>query len=231
MTNKRILQSAVCAVLLLACLVISVSANEVRDIGTEGVIPIETQSVKQETSNALECDKRTESAHQSSLIVDIVLPLGLEFFGAFLGVLSALALDSVSEKKQWKEINSSLYCELQVIGNELKERDKEDYSYYQYITPVWDINMAAGNLSLLTHSKARKKLIKKDYIDIYAKIHYAQTLERDYIQGRLLMLSSCSTTVSEDQITTDYINLIDNARKREANSILDMIQKLPKEAK
>lgn len=168
---------------------------------------------------------------QLSFQTDIILPLCVEFFGAFLGVLTALALESYSEKKQWDDVNDSLLSELQKIGIELEDRKEDDYSYYQYVTPIWDINMAAGNLSLLTHSKSGKNYVKKDYIDIYAKIHYAQSLERDYIQGRLLIHNSYATDSFGDDVADGYINQIDLARKQEALLILEMIHKLPKEAK
>lgn len=168
---------------------------------------------------------------QLSFQTDIILPLCVEFFGAFLGVLTALALESYSEKKQWDDVNASLLTELQKIGIELEDRKEDDYSYYQYVTPIWDINMAAGNLSLLTHSKSGKNYVKKDYIDIYAKIHYAQSLERDYIQGRLLIHNAYATDSFGDDVADGYINQIDLARKQEALLILEMIQKLPKEAK
>lgn len=194
---------------------------------TSDTHPSNTETVSGDISGDTDCQINP----QISYLTDIILPLCLEFFGAFLGVLTALALDSYSEKKQWDDVNSSLLTELQSIGIELEDRKQDDYSYYQYITPVWDINMAAGNLSLLTHSKSAKNYIKKDYIDIYAKIHYAQSLERDYIQGRLLMRNFLNSENTVDGIADDYINHIDSARKAEALLILEMIQKLPKEAK
>ena len=187
------------------------------------------------TTSEMAADNSTNDASQTTpqntFLTDIFQPLCVEFFGAFLGVLTALALESYSEKKQWDEVNTSLFNELQKIGIELEDRKKDDYSYYQYVTPIWDINMAAGSLSLLTHSKSGKNYIKKDYIDIYAKIHYAQSLERDYIQGRLLTRSTYKTDAVGDDVADRYINQIDLARKHEALLILEMIQNLPKEAK
>ena len=172
-----------------------------------------------------------QTTSQNTFLTDILQPLCVEFFGAFLGVLTALASKSYTERKQWDEVNTSLFNELQKISTELEDRKQDDYSYYQYVTPIWDINMAAGSLSLLTHSKFGKNYIKKDYIDIYARIHYAQSLERDYIQGRLLIRSAYNTDDLGDGVADGYINQIDLARKQEALLILEMIQKLPKEAK
>lgn len=229
--QRKFLIAIIMAFLILQALV--VSATEL-----DGDITESSHTISDTTSTTLEMvadnnspNNAPQTTPHNTFLTDIFQPLCVEFFGAFLGVLTALALESYSEKKQWDEVNTSLFNELQKIGIELEDRKKDDYSYYQYVTPIWDINMAAGSLSLLTHSKSGKNYIKKDYIDIYAKIHYAQSLERDYIQGRLLIRSTYNTDAVGDDVADGYINQIDLARKHEALLILEMIQKLPKEAK
>lgn len=167
---------------------------------------------------------------------NIIIPLIVEFIGAFLGVLSALALDSHSSKKQYKEVNNSLYDELKDIEKELEERLQEDnYVYYHYLTPIWDINLSAGNLSLLTNPNTRKNHIDQKYIEIYKKIQYAEELEREYAHSKLLLCQNTNKTIEHkstvDDFATKYITIIDEARKREATEVYKMIVDLPKDVK
>ena len=186
-----------------------VDPSSTMDITTpmETAIPVETGMPDNPSED-------TQSQGVGEFIVSVII----EFFGAFLGVLAALYLESRSENKQWDDVNASLLEELLNIGKDLEERMKNDYIYYQYATPVWDINMAAGNLSTLTHPHSSKKQINKEYIEIYVSIHYAQALERDYIQGRLLMLGK--------NCNDDFFRAIDEARKAQCKSILKMINEL-----
>ena len=142
------------------------------------------------------------------------LSLLAEFVGAFLGVLTALGLNKYAEIKNISKLQTELYMELSKISDELEARlkEKEDYIFYQYSTPLWDINLAAGNLSLFISSKKYKP-----YIEIYARIQYAQSLENEYSSIRTL-----KNNMLEDSFKI-YKTTIENARKREAKEIYDMI--------
>lgn len=210
------------------CPIVAFADSQITDDSITASTEVDSVISTQETAVSEILDSGDIPGEETqSIWVTIVFPLFLEFLGAFLGVFLALWLESRGQAQQAKEVNENLYLELIGIGKELEKRlNNEDYDYYQYVTPVWDINMAAGNLSLLTQTRRKKKNIHQEYIEIYAAIHYAQTLERDYIQGKLLPHS-----VGSDRAVTNYLNTIDKARKREAKAIYEKIKKLPKEVK
>lgn len=146
---------------------------------------------------------------------DVISQIAMEFLGAFLGVLAAITTDKQLEKKQYKEINHSLYEELQKVYSDRIENEKADF--YQYSTPIWDIYMASGRLTLLATGN-----IEKEYIQIYSKIQYAQSLEQEYIHSIIVSSSE------RNEFSKKYIDLINEAREREANNIIQMISALPK---
>lgn len=163
----------------------------------------------------------TESSPQKSYNANNTIgnDLLIEFIGAFLAVLSALGLNSHSNKKQYKELNKSLHNELLTLESDLNKRLTKNLDYYRYLTPVWDINLASGNLSLLSNGK-----INQEYIEIYSKIQYAQELEREYIHGKLME----NQENENNRFLKDYISTIDSARIREANEIKSLIDNLKK---
>jgi len=139
----------------------------------------------------------------------------IEMLGACLGFLSAIALTNRSNKKLMKELDASLLKELGKIQEELKERIENGFEeYYRYQTPMWDINLESGNLALVSNSQVYNK-----YIEIYSKIQYAQGLESEYVHTKLF-----KTTSKKDDFADKYIEIIDNARKREANTIYEYIE-------
>ena len=152
---------------------------------------------------------------KNNILANVVLPVSLEFLGAFLGVLTALWLNFHLNKKQYKEINESLHKELLTLREDLNTQITKKHEYYRYSIPVWEINLASGNLSVLVY-----KHIDKKYIEIYSKIQYAQELEREYIHSRLL------ETNDKTDFLNAYINAIDSARIREAEEIKEMINKI-----
>lgn len=156
-------------------------------------------------------------SNENDIIFNAVIPIAVEFLGAFLGVLTALGLNSHTTKKQYIALNNSLYNELLILESDLQEHLKQDQDFYRYLTPVWDINLAAGNLSILTN-----KHIDKKYIEIYSKIQYAQELEREYVHSKLL-------EKKDNEFLSNYTNTINNARIREAREIIILIGNLKKE--
>lgn len=139
----------------------------------------------------------------------------VEILGAFLGFLSAIAFANRSNKKQREELNDSLYYELKTIYNELDDRlkDEDIGDYYRYLTPLWEISLSSGTLTLVTNS-----LIYNKYIKIYSKIQYAQDLEREYLHTKLF-----AKTEDLTGFANRYINTIDKERQNEAKSIRDEI--------
>ncbi len=174
------------------------------------------------TSNSENNNDYYDEIQKNDVSTDIIMPIVIEFIGAFLGIIAALWLNSFTNKKQYKELNSSLHNELLTLEQDLRKRFKENPDYYRYLTPVWDINLASGNLSILAN-----KHIDKKYIEIYTKIQYAQELEREYIHSKLLEKNDEDTSENDkDTYLYSYITSINNARNREANKILDLIVKL-----
>lgn len=168
------------------------------------------EEISTETQIKTNMEKNTHTVFR-----DFIFPMFIEFIGAFLGVLSALALNSHSDKKTSKELEKALKKELQNINKELEKYSSEkEYVYYKYDTTVWDINLAAGNLSLFINSKANKK-----YIDIYSKIQYAQGLENEYLRMKLLKEEDLDDGIKK------YKNTIYKARLRMANEIHKGIEK------
>ncbi len=179
-----------------------------------------------ELSSELVCSENTKNdsteEDNKNLKKDLVLSLLAEFVGAFLGVLTALGLNKYAEIKSVAKLKMEIYAELKKIFDELDNRlkQKNDYIFYQYSTPIWNIYLATGNLTLFI---SRKKY--KPYIDVYAKIQYAQSLENEYANIRTL---SNNETDSSFEI---YKKTIEDARKREAQEIYNMISVLKKDVK
>lgn len=174
-----------------------------------------------QTSGTDSAKEKIDSDDESyKVFSDLIAPISLEFLGAFLGVLTALGLNAHASKKQYKELNESLYNELLTLETDLNKRFNEKQDYYRYLTPIWDINLASGNLSVLVN-----KHIDKKYIEIYSKIQYAQELEREYIHSKVLEMNS------DNRFLIDYIITIDSARIREAKEICELISKIKKDVK
>ena len=150
-------------------------------------------------------------------IADVVGTIGVEFVGAFLGFLFAIAFANRSNRKQTKELDRSLHNELEVIYNELNTRlkDEEFSDFYCYQTPIWEINLASGTLALVTNS-----LVFNKYIKVYSKIQYAQTLEKEYLHAKLFAKDD-----EPSSFAYRYILAIDKARRREAEGICEQINK------
>ena len=165
------------------------------------------------------CNQVTSERY--NIFINVIIPLGIEFFGAFLGFLSAILLSAKVDKRKRTDLEKSLCKELETIKNELEERLKDNTSdeIYSYITTAWDINLASGSLSFITNNYIYRK-----YFDTYSKIQYAQQLEKEYIKGKLSQNSD-----NKNSFTYRYIQTMDVARKREAQLIFDMIKKLLKE--
>lgn len=177
-----------------------------------------TTSLCNQNNNYAEIEKEKSD---KNIFFDLVFPFIIEFFGAFLGIIAAILLDSLFEKQKYKSINQELFEELTSIKEELNERysDQKDDVYFRYLTPVWNIHMESGNLELLT------KIIHQKYIDIYTKIQYAQELENEYIHCRFLM-STINQNNNNTCFNQIYINEINNLRNEQAVEIIDLIDKL-----
>lgn len=149
-------------------------------------------------------------------LINIICSILIEIIGAFLGFLFAIAFANRSDKQRVKELDSSLYNELEKIYKELGERLKEQEleDYYCYQTTIWDISLASGTLALVTNSEIYQK-----YIQIYSMIQYAQNLESGYVHARLL-----ADTYESGKFVKGYIHAIGNARKREAKNIYEHIE-------
>lgn len=185
---------------------IDVQSTEKNDVGTETM-----QGTLEEVLTTEDMGKCPES------IVSIYSSIVVEIIGAFLGFLSAIAFANRSNRKQTKELDSSLYNELKTIYNELKERltDNDFGDFYRYQTPIWEINLASGALALVANS-----LVYNKYINIYSKIQYAQTLEMEYLNTKLY-----AKTDDSSSFAYRYIVTIDKARRREAENICEQIEK------
>lgn len=168
------------------------------------------------------------SAHSSSLnfFVDFLIPLGIQILGVAGGLLGTIAIGKLTNKRQRRELDFSLRNEIKTIHDELELRlaQEEDYSWYQYSTPVWDINLASGSLSFLANHHIYKK-----YIGIYSNIQYAQELEKEYTHSKLLQDSYAIK--HEGGFLNDYISDTDAARKECAKKICKMILELLKDVK
>lgn len=183
--------------------------------GTSSVMLVDSDIGLQETS----IEKYEVVEEQSKKWMDIGDVLGsvfTEMLGACLGFLSAIMLTNLSNRKQMKELDSSLLLELRGIKEELEKRFRIGFEdYYCYQTPIWDINLESGALALVGNSKVYNK-----YIQIYSKIQYAQGLESEYVHTRLFKVTN-----NEDDFADRYIKTIDDARKREAKNIHEYIEK------
>ena len=214
---KRILM-IIFLMLLLFYIVFPVFASQKSEIISDDISSTEFVTNSAQNSHR-EVDK---------IIGEFLFTFLIEFFAAGLGVLSALWVDKHSENKQYEQINQSLHAELLKIRDDLNERiGKGNYIYYRYLTPVWDINMAAGGLTLFTSidKKNHKGRIDQKYINIYTKIQYAQELERDYIHWKLLEANDPTGKIKNDIIA------IDNERNDIANEIFNLIVALEREVK
>ena len=162
------------------------------------------------------------SNNRSNVMTDVIIPVGLEFLGAFLGILTALAVNRYIEGRQYKELNRSLYQELKKVLTDLSDHDRKEF--YRYLTPAWDIYLASGQLALLASGK-----IRKEYLEIYSKIQYAQELEQEYIHSKLIATNE-NSSLTRDSFKEIYIQTINKARNREASEIMQLIEQLPKES-
>lgn len=177
-----------------------------------------------EPKNTLNFEREKDSTNK---FVDFVLPFIIEFFGAFLGILTAVWLDKHIEKQKYKSLNQELFEELQQIKEELIKRyeKKDDFVYFRYLTPIWNIHMESGNLQLLT------RIINQDYIKVYTRIQYAQELESEYIHCKVNS-SFFNNSVNNDKPECSdpfvqlYIDELNNNRSKEAKKIMDDIEAL-----
>lgn len=161
-----------------------------------------------------------------NLITDFVIPLCMQTLGVFGGFFSAIAISKRTSKKQRQELDIGLRNEIETIRDELELRlaQEEDFSWYQYPIPIWEINLASGSISSLTNHRIYKK-----YIGVYSKIQYAQGLEKEYTHSKLLQSSYVAG--KKDSFLNDYIASIDAARKDCAKNIYEMILDLLKDVK
>lgn len=171
-------------------------------------------------------DRTSVFSSPFNFVTDFLIPLCMETLGAFGGFLSAIAISRRTSRQQRQELDLSLRNEIETIRDELESRlaQKEDFSWYQYSIPVWEINLASGLLSSLANHHIYKK-----YIGVYSKIQYAQELEREYTHSKLLQDSYAST--QKDSFLSSYITSTDAARKDCAKSIYEMILELLKDVK
>lgn len=160
-----------------------------------------------------------------SFASDFFIPLCMQTLGVLGGFLSAIAISRLTSKKQRKELDISLRSEIETIRDELASRldQKEDFSWFQYSIPIWEINLASGSLSSLANHRIYKK-----YIGVYSKIRYAQELEKEYTHSKLLQDAYKG---KEDNFLNNYIESTDAARRDCAKNIYEMILELLKDVK
>lgn len=117
-------------------------------------------------------------------ITNLIIPLFIEFVGAFFGFMSAIYLSEKDSRDKRKELSSSLTDELGHIKIELEERLKVDANqddFYRYPTQIWDINTRSGALNGMPLSEYKK------FTDIYSKIEFAQEIEREWSHSKMLV--------------------------------------------
>ena len=165
------------------------------------------------------CEMIQECVDTISISKEVILPLFIEFFGAFLGLISALWLSNHNLRKKRKELDLSLKEELKVIHDELgkrKEQDVEDY--YRYATPVWNINLRSGTFNELEYTKYNQ------FISIYSKIEYAQEIEREWSHSKLI--DADFQGEKRNTFRERYIEAMNKERKRMCSEIYNEISKL-----
>lgn len=225
MKQKRIygLSSSLFA-LILACYVFSYPAiaissqnNQESEMNNDNICYNTTDNQDKETPTLLS---------SFNFVTDFVIPLCMQTLGVLGGFWSAIAISRLTNKQQRQELDISLRNEIETIRDELASRlaQKEDFSWYQYSIPVWEINLASGSLSSLANH-----CIYKKYIGVYSKIQYAQELEKEYTHSKLLEGSYAAST--KDSFLKKYIASTDEARKDSAKSIYEMILELLKDVK
>lgn len=161
----------------------------------------------------VENEKKATPHAEVNIINDIAIPIIIEFFGAFLGVISAIWLSKKDERKKKRELDSALLCELRAIFTDLQDYlGNGNIEFYRYDTTIWDINLASGAFNELDYSTYAK------YVVIYSKIKYAQEIEREW--------SHAVTISNPSEITSKFIESANNERKRLANEIIESINDL-----
>jgi len=157
-------------------------------------------------------------------VTEVVIPLFLQAFGAFAGFIGALYISNRDSRKQSKELDDSLRDELTTLRDELEERIKlsNDYLMFRYSIPAWDSSLTSGLLSAQSSHSVYKK-----YVKIYSLIQYAQELEKEYTQSKIIE-SLCATENgnSDRNFIKEYVNLIDEERVKCARNIHSDIGKL-----
>lgn len=164
-----------------------------------------------------------EGHKKIDIISTIVIPVAIQSFGAFLGVLGALFLNGHTERTQQKEVEKSFHDEIVSIKDELRERlsRNEDYTLYRYLTPAWDSGVSSGVLASPINRKTYKK-----YVNVYSLIQFAQEIEREYTQ--CMVAQATSATATRDRFLEQYIEDIKKERKKLVNQILAKIEELLK---
>lgn len=95
---------------------------------------------------------------KEAITTNVVIPVIMEFLGAFLGIIAALALDRRTQQKNYEELNNNLLSELTSVLNDLENNKNADF--YRYPTPIWDMYLSSGELTLLTTKQVTKNTLK-----------------------------------------------------------------------
>lgn len=72
---------------------------------------------------------------KEAITTNVVIPVIMEFLGAFLGIIAALALDRRTQQKNYEELNNNLLSELTsgrivfIVSNHINNV-KDDYENY-----------------------------------------------------------------------------------------------------
>lgn len=178
-----------------------------------------------------ECvDYQSQDPH-SNIMYDFIIPLSIEFIGAFLGFFFAIQLGNITKQQQLKNVNIELFSELRVIANDIKStyqlRENTNGEItgghvdivFLYQTPKWDILLSAGELATIVN-KSKKTNI--DFLDIYSDIFHAQSLENEYLTAK-------RNANSNDSFFETYITKIKEEKLKIAIQIYTKISQLHKE--
>lgn len=153
------------------------------------------------------------------MFCEIIKSLLTQAIGAAIGVYLGIWVSRRNDRKKAKEIVKMLQNELKVIHDELLDRQKtEDGNilFYRYSTPVWDTCIREGILSKVPYTEYI------EFVKIYSKIYYAQEVECQWSNGVI-------TNHSNSRLREDYINAMDDERKKLSQEIDEAIKKTMEE--
>ncbi len=174
--------------------------------------------------NVSELAINTDNKTESSVFLNFVFPVLVEFFSAFLGIFLAAIITSKKSNKQFVRMEEILVDELVRIKNELAQVIESDEYVFQYVTTNWDIYLESGGLTCFYSRKRNKKKNSAEYtrieliIKTYYSIAYAKKLEENYYN--MLRVDE------KNQRLMNYCRKVNKLRKQEMKIIYDSINEI-----